>query len=226
MIYNDMIFDKNFITLTKEEELSLLKNNIISIGDLSLPVLEEIWSDELESVYKFEQVSYAYLLIIPIIFNSNFDYKKEMLVNAFVGLDEVDYKHVYFKYLKLDNKELEENFKTHPNFVENIDYEDYIIYKFKIPDKWLEDYSYCIDGKYSKISKVGKNTILGYLANEYGSETRNKFDSIFNKSMKYKHIIEEKIGEKLPLSAELYAVLNQELLCNYVGYSIQKTLTM
>jgi len=211
-----MVFDKNLISLNRYEKASMYDGEYLTLPSGLKFKCDIIWEDNLETLVKIEEVNYSYHMVIPMIFNSSFDYKKEHLINTYVGLKEVDEEHVYFKYPMVDKElisELEANFTTHPCFVENIDFNDFIVYKFKVPEKWLDDYHLALEGKYSKISKVGRNTILGYIRNEYGSELTKKFENIFSKSLKLKQEIEEKIGEKLPVSAELYAILKEDLLC-------------
>lgn len=208
-------FDRNVMIVNVrdvDEDLNNIDKIYVPLLKQYLPIKNVL--DVVGDYYiiEFEEVTDSYQLLIPVLFNSTFDYEKGKLVNIFTGLNSVDESHIYLKYLKCYSKEVEEKLMNHHSFVENIDFDTFIIYKFKVPVKWLEDYKLLLNGQYSKVSKVGKSTILGYFEKEYGKGVKLKMEQIFNQSLKLRKEIENKIGESLPIDAELHSKLNLDIM--------------
>lgn len=208
-------FDRNVMIVNiKNIENEELESDKIYVSQLKqyLPIKSVLDIVGDYYIIEFEEVTDSYQLLIPVLFNSTFDYEKGKLVNVFTGLNKVDESHIYLKYLKCHSKEVEEKLMNHNGFVENIDFDTFIIYKFKVPIKWLEDYKLLLEGQYSKLSKVGKSTILGYFEKEYGKGVKLKMEQIFSQSLKLRKEIEIKIGESLPINAELHSKLNLDIM--------------
>lgn len=140
------------------------------------------------------------------------DYEKE-IVNTYIKDVDKEYSFPVIHVLISLNTEvsklskLDKSFKKLPVFIESASInENYVMYTFKIPDKYLEDYERFLLGKYSQYSTKAKNQIL-----QYSLPWGINFQVLTKQPPKYKDQFdlkkdwEAKIGIKFNENQELFS---------------------
>lgn len=151
--------------------------------------------------------------IVPIL-NRYINVNRGLLVNSYLyDINNPNYNEDSFNGLfllfKWSNNEVHKQYenqlinseytKLHYDF----DEEHYMIY-CKFPEAVYDDCNYLIDGKFSKISKLNKTTILSY----WQSSNTSKVYYILYRKEVYKKELENNLNVNLPWDAELGSSFN------------------
>lgn len=171
-------------------------------------------------LYIQERITKSSTFIMPLLGYDKvyFRYDHEF-INCFVGTERNnDYgEYIYLLYRfngSVEFTKFEENvIKKHKDYIDTIDIDKYqVLYKFKINEKYKEDYYKILDGKYSTISKDGKERLMTFNL----SEPNGSLYEILNKVQRRKEKLEEEIGQTLPPEAEVYSgfIVENEILLN------------
>lgn len=143
-------------------------------------------------------------------------------------------KHITTTYIFDDNNEYENciflkhdfNFKNpeftayehkltnNEYFVDLVDIDDKVIYIFKFPEEYLEEYNNYINGKYSHFGADAKELILAFWTKAYENNPNAipfliKVKQILFKDEKLKKKIEKDLGVTLHSNAELSDIMNK-----------------
>lgn len=155
-----------------------------------------------------EKVTKSCIFVLPFLGNNHvhFDYNFS-LYNVYVS---EDYKFIYLKYKFINSSnylELEEKLQSHPLYQEFFDVnEEYVVFKFKIDEKFQKDVDKIIEGKYSSISEFSKKKILEF----HGLNSSSKLGQILSRDQKYKKHLELKLGTIIPLNMDLMSKSSKE----------------
>jgi hypothetical protein len=96
------------------------------------------------------------------------------LINCYIT-EDYKFLNLLYRFSTYETyKLLEGELMQHKQFVKHIDLKEYVVYKFKIPEVYLEDVNLFLHGKYSKMNNIYKNKIIafnGYMPNHRVSST-------------------------------------------------------
>lgn len=103
------------------------------------------------------------------------EYKFKGFIDAYVGdFNKEDYGDYFiFMLFKLEDLDIKELIKN-PNYVEDYDYNGFVVVVFLYPEKFRMDYDLIKEGKYSKVSSEFKKSFPKEIY-FYDSETKRKF---------------------------------------------------
>lgn len=128
----------------------------------------------------------------------------DYLENTYMCDEKNEYEDCIFLYHKFDFKNPEftkyEHSLTNNNlFITHIDKGDKVIYIFKFPPEYLDEYNYLKESKYSKFGKDAKDLIIRFWTELYGKYTVGaelilKINQILNKDKTLKKQIEQKLS--------------------------------
>lgn len=147
--------------------------------------------------------------ILPLIGIDNTYYG---LINSYLGYFESD------KLVGMDGDSIYVNIKYYDEKLRgNSNYKDYYqlkdntyMYVFSIPDKFKNDFFSFVDGKYSLFSEEAKYILCkSSTVNSRKIESSNLYGILYKTRGRVKYI-EELIGQKLPVDAELCSVVELE----------------
>ena len=135
-------------------------------------------------------------LINTYLFDENNEYE-----NCIFILHEFNFKNPEFtKYEhKLVNNDL---------FVKNIDIDDKVVYVFKFPEEYLNEYNCLLNSEYSKFGDDAKQLILRFWGEVYSGNASGvnfllKVKKILYKDEKLRKELETKLGVKIHAEQEL-----------------------
>lgn len=129
-------------------------------------------------------------LLSPLGINYN-EFDSKGFVEAYIkDLDKEDYDKFYVLLLfKLEDNQSEifKQLSENKNFVEDYDYDGYVVFVYVFPEDFQQDYEYITKGQYSKVSEEFKKTFpervlhipakgKGYYANSFPYKVINRFD--------------------------------------------------
>lgn len=161
-----------------------------------------------------EPINKSTIFILPLLGNNHvyFDYSYS-LYNAQVS---EDYKFIYLKYKFTKSNtylDLEQKLQTHPLYQDFFDIDsEYVVFKFKLPEKALIDIKCIIEGKYSKINESSKTRILAF----HGMTENSKLGYILSKNKNYKKKLEHTLKVKIPSDIDLMSKgLKSKEIWNY-----------
>lgn len=156
-------------------------------------------------------INKSYTYVYPMI-EDVINYEKDLL-GCYIG-DENKPKynsHIFLRY-KFDGNlssaymKFEEEIQELPlleDFYDIMDGEDNntVMFVFKVPEKYIEDYNYFRDSRYSLMSPSYKKKVIDYHSNK-NPANRPILEGVLYKTKEYKEKLEDKIGEKLPPKSE------------------------
>lgn len=125
-------------------------------------------------------------------------------LNEFIGKSG-NKKYVYIN-LHLENNILEDNKYFASKEITNI---NTIIYKFNFPERLYKDYNYFVEGKYSEFSETAKRILCNYSSGKQINKNSQMYGILY-KTETRRAYIEELVGEKLPINAELLSIPDLE----------------
>lgn len=153
-----------------DEELSVIKNENKKVG---IPTI------------KYNKSVYFLLPMLGLSIGVNFN----GLINCYIGEGNVeDFENYHLHLLMKDTNNKLHHIKGYINHTKN---DHGIMYKFRIPTEYEEDYLKFILGKYSEFSNDYKAQIYKLLLKPFRDSNIYK---VLNKSPEAKKILEEKIG--------------------------------
>lgn len=131
-------------------------------------------------------------------------------MNVFLWIENVSTMrlHVLFRKGYTDSfNALESIIKNHEDFVDRLEVDDFsVMYVFNVPMIYEEDFLKFVKGKYSEMSEEYKVKILDF----HSMKKTHEVYGILYKTDARKVKVEKRIGQKLPASAELYHVINED----------------
>jgi len=211
--------DNNFIEIQFSDLFSFKKGDTINIkdkyGSYITYTLNEV-SYVSRGIYDCveEPINKCTIFALPLLGNNHvyFDYGYS-LYNAQVS---EDFKFIYLKYKFTKSNtylELEQKLQSHPLYQEFFDIDsEYVVFKFKLPEKSLTDVKCIIEGKYSKINENTKTRILAF----HGMIENSKLGYILFKNKNYKKKIEKELKVKIPSDVDLMSKgLKSKEIWNY-----------
>ncbi|HEX8586135.1 MAG TPA: hypothetical protein VF680_17215 [Allosphingosinicella sp.] len=135
------------------------------------------------------------------------------LQNCFYILHEFSFKNPDFTAY-------EHKLTNNPLFVKHIDLDNKVIYIFRFPEEYLNEYAYLYNSQYSKFGEDAKQLILDFWGQVYSGNTLGipflqKVKDILYKSPKLKEKIEKELSSKehkvvLDVNQELGEYVEQE----------------
>jgi hypothetical protein len=123
-------------------------------------------------------------------------------------------------YRDLDFERFYSTIQAFPNYVDDYDNKDYVVFVFSIPEEHQEDYKLILEGKYSKISLEAKRLILG---NNYFSDKALVLPLILNKAIVLKDHWEKRLSNPWSIAVlgeqEVWPIIsiNKEILTKEVA---------
>jgi len=109
----------------------------------------------------------------------------------------------------------EHKLTNNPYFVDLIDIDNKVLYVFKFPEEYMDEYNHFKNGKYSLFGKDAKDTIINFFGKIYtGNLNAVNFllliKQILYKEPKLKEKIENELGVRLSEDAELTDIITFE----------------
>ena len=152
-----------------------------------------------------------------------FRWDKEF-VNCFVGTEDEgsDYTiYLWYKYTgSVEMEALEAKLKGHSNFEKIIDVDHYhVLYKFSVPERYLDDYMLILEGKYSLISEEAKERILDF----HSSSRERPLGKILYKDPERRKLMEKELQTTIPEELDLYDPFYEKDEVFFNSYRIPKT---
>jgi hypothetical protein len=150
--------------------------------------------------------------ILPMLGLPN-EYYGSNFINCYIGdTSKPEYIDKIFLLFKFSNTRyfasLESELQSMVEYISSYSCgNDMEMFVFEVPKSYKEDYQLFKDGKYSQFSDILKKETLrlnhlGPESNIWGAFTKNK---------RLRDLQEERIGEKLPIGAEVISVPNMEV---------------
>lgn len=122
-----------------------------------------------------------------------YSYYSKNILNSYISdrqyRPEINNYHIF---ILCKNKE--DRFNNLPTFIESYNTDDGLMYVFKVPSYFEEDYLKFILGQYSQFSSKYKEQIMRLLPAPYQNSVIFK---VITKSPEAKKIIEDKVGESI-----------------------------
>lgn len=142
------------------------------------------------------------------------------LVNTYMFDENNNYQDCFFILHTFDFKnsefvKYEHNLTTNPLFVKHIDIGNKVIYVFRFPEEYLNEYYKLIDSKYSEFGDDAKQLILRfwgevYSGNSSGVDFLLKVKQILYKDEKLRQKIQTNLGVTIDKNQELGDYINPE----------------
>jgi hypothetical protein len=158
-----------------------------------------------KEIFKFETKSFG------------FTTQEDRFINAYMQdeiVESFEKNHLFLlvkNYRDIDFEDFNLILTSYPNYVDNYENNDFMVYIFSIPEENLQDYTLILKGKYSEISENGQKLIR---KNAYCNNDYHLLPLIFNKMPKLKAYWEERLsnpGSEAKLGdAEVWPIINQE----------------
>lgn len=151
---------------------------------------------------KHKSYAYIYPMIEDVV-----NYEKN-LIGCYIGDENKPQynNHIFLRYtfdgsLSSAYAQFEENIQQCPLLEDFYDIKDNIknntvMFVFKVPEEYQDDYNLFLESKYSKMSKDYKNKIIKCHAHR-NKNNRKILEGVLFKTKLYQLELEEKIGEKL-----------------------------
>jgi len=149
--------------------------------------------------------------IIPVLGISRNEIGLEYLFNAYLYYESDDsekYLYLCYRYIDDDNfKELETKLRKNINFVSQLEpNSEKTIFKFKIPDRFIDGVKLLVQGKYSKISEELKRTILRH--HNIGRESDIGY--ILYRNPEAVKVLEKELRIRLDDNIDIFQKMNKE----------------
>jgi hypothetical protein len=178
-----------------------------------------MWQRQMK--WKLFDFNKSYNYILPILGGKASDYIKNTsrhitFVNCFVGDENYPEfnKHIFllYKYSSHeDYKEFEYGLQTHPLFVKMYDpATEYVMYIFRVPEEYQEDYQKFREGAYSKYSNNYKQQILNFYGLDLNKDYNNAVIGVLYKLESGFNATEAYINKNVPKQYWIKIPRNQE----------------
>jgi hypothetical protein len=155
--------------------------------------------------------------LVPLLkINPTIHFGKGNFLNAYVSIEDKEI------IIEIKDKFISREYWNDDYYLSDIesDRNTFLIF-YKVPIEFEEDFYYFLTGKYSLFSNKAKQLIIKYSGLVWRKKTKdNKIYECdekllaLTKDIRYKKIVEKRIGQILPENAELYSVpdLMEEVL--------------
>lgn len=165
---------------------------------------------DLYYLYSME-TSDSSIFLTPMLFNTRSQVMWDTyFMNVFLWMEDVPTMrlHVLLRKGYTDSfNALESIIKNHEDFVDRLEVDDFsVMYVFNVSMIYEEDFLKFVKGKYSEMSEEYKVKILDF----HSMKKTHEVYGILYKTDARKVKVEKRIGQKLPASAELYHVINED----------------
>lgn len=188
----------DFYSMSRDEEI-IIKD---SEGNYIPFVLRDVAKISPGSYHGIDQkLTKTCIFILPLLLTdySYFDYNYS-LYNGYIS---EDCKHIYLKYRFINSQKfllLEDKLRGHSQFVRAYDPDkNFVVYVFKLQDRYKDYISKILEGKYSQISDYYKKVILRF----HKASPRSTIGMILYKDSLYKKKLEKDLDIKIPDNVDL-----------------------
>lgn len=134
------------------------------------------------------------------------NYYGKSLYNLFINIDKYKQLVLVFSKPLMNDKNYQEIFselELSKDFANRDDTENYIIYKFYVPEEYEKDFDMFVEGKYSKISQESKKKIIsGAISNR----EVNKLEEILYPKATHRIALGIRLGGEIPEDAEVFSI--------------------
>lgn len=112
----------------------------------------------------------------------------------------------------------EQKLRENVNYLGECDYDDHVIYMFKLPEELIELKYTLLKGKYSEISEDFKKYIIQFIFQHYGAFDASVIKQVLYKDNEFRGQLAEQLGAIIPPTAELSSIIDieKEMFSNYV----------
>lgn len=147
----------------------------------------------------------------------NFDMKfMKYLLNTFINIEEEENSLAILHEFTFKDPEFtsyEHRLLENKLFSKYIDIDDKVLYIFKFPEEYLNEYNLFKEGKYSEFGDDAKQLIIKFWAEVYKrNSSATKFlislKQVLYKDLKLKETIEKELGVKLNDNQELGEIID------------------
>lgn len=141
---------------------------------------------------------------------------EDIVEDTFSLLYEFDGK-IYGKYRNRTGFTIyEQDIRSSEYYLFEEDFDNYVLYTFKIPDELIEIKHLLIEGKYSKLSDTHKEKIILFMHEKYSLNVAKKIHQILYKSTQLREMLEKEIKHAIHKDAELSSVMDisEEIFIN------------
>lgn len=141
--------------------------------------------------------------ILPLILTGK-EFNKKAIVNSYlysIHAPQFNVDIIKGLFIELSYEfESKDTFKfdSDTKYMIDVDANTFLVY-YEAPQRLWSDINLLVRGKYSKISAVAKELIKEF----YNISVENKIYQIIHKTLAYKKLLEQRIGQELPENAEL-----------------------
>ena len=135
------------------------------------------------------------------------------LLNVYMFDDKDEFKNCIFILHEFNFKNpefttYEHKLTNNPLFVKHIDLNNRVVYVFKFPEEYMDEYHYLMSSKYSLFGDDAKKLILRFWGQVYSGNSSSvnfllKVKNILYKDKKLKEKLEKDLGVKLDDNQEL-----------------------
>mgnify|MGYP003633402172 CR=1 FL=1 len=98
------------------------------------------------------------------------------------------------------------------------DYGSYVVYEFRLTDELIDHRNDLLIGKYSKLNKATKETIISYNSRVYGKESGEYIENVLYKEKELMEGLAKKLKVKVSILPEATSAIepDKELFANYL----------
>lgn len=104
----------------------------------------------------------------------------------------------------------EQRLRENEYYIDDVDYGQYVLFIFNLPEDIIEEKHKFIEGKYSKLTDESKSTILKFFRYKYGNLVAKTIENVLVKAEALRIELSEKIVHHIPEDAELSSIIDPE----------------
>ena len=115
----------------------------------------------------------------------------------------------------------EQELRKNENYIGEMDYGEYVIYKFNIPEELIQLKYTLLNGKYSHIPEEFKQIILSFITQHYGVHDATVLRMILYRDPEYREQLSNSLNFNIKENAELTSIIDieKELFSNHIETS-------
>lgn len=165
-------------------------------------------------LYSHKRTKSSYFLFPILGYNRDYFKWNEYFINCYSDMVDSGYSsdkflYITYKFLPTENYyQLEKNMTKLHSFVDLINIDDTCVFIHKIPDSFINDMIFFIEGKYSKLSNFLKKRILFF----HNTNRDSEIGQILYKDENRKLKLEKDLGCTISDNMELYDIPGEEEL--------------
>lgn len=212
-----------FVNIQFSEYLTLKKGLCIDLEDSKRKCIISYILNDIENskgLFGIEQkINKTCIFILPLLCKQTFSFF-EYDYSLYNGFISEDYNYLYLQY-KFNNSEeylkLEDKLSSLPEFIQLYDpSEQFVIFKFKLNNKYTNDIINLVEGKYSQISENSKKEILAF----HKLNNTSFLGQVLYKNKELKTNLEKSLNMQISKDSELMSKFElEEELWNYQSIS-------